>query len=162
MHHDVRCLRQDFFRVVGNFHSPRRIARSHYFAQVAPDFRGIVVNCSADFNRRFFPQQLGNRGANRPNPILNRAYLLFHLNLRLRNREVPTLRLDAHQRIFARGETYKIKDSACSGNQFTCVRSDSGRGGGTEIAGRFRGWRVTALRIHNVSGTGICRIQSTQ
>ncbi len=122
MHYDVRCLRQNFFRLIGNFHAPWRIVCSDHFTQIAPDFRGIVVNGSADFNRGLFPQQLGNRSANRPNPVLNRAYLLFHLNLRLRNCEVPTLKLDAHERIFACGETYKIKDSACSGNQFATSR----------------------------------------
>ena len=83
MHHDVGGLRENFFGVARNFDAPRRVARANDFSEVAADFGRICVNGSDNFNGLLLPQQLGDGGANRPDAVLNRANLLFHLSLRV-------------------------------------------------------------------------------
>ncbi len=101
MHNDVRGLRQNFFGVGGNFHSPGRVAGTNHFAEIPPDFCRVVVDGAANFNRGFFAQQSGDRGANRPNAVLNRAYLLFHRSLRLLNRKANFRGLMLNAKILA-------------------------------------------------------------
>lgn len=87
MHHNVGSLRKHFFGVAGNFDAPGRVAGAYHFAEVAADFGRVGVNGSDNFNGLLFPQQFGDGGANRPDAVLNRANLLFHLSLRVRDRE---------------------------------------------------------------------------
>lgn len=81
MHDDVRGFSKHRGRVAHHRHAPRRILRAHNFAKVAPGFCWIFVNRSDDLDGVFLTQQLYDGRADRPDSILNRAYLFLHAAL---------------------------------------------------------------------------------
>src|SRR5260370_24305049 len=82
MDYHVGGLLQHFLGFRGNGYAPRRIFRSDYFAEIAPDFRWVVIDRADNFNGLFFPHQPRNRCADWAHTILDGANFLFHVALR--------------------------------------------------------------------------------
>ena len=82
MHHDVGRLSQYALGIARDSDAPGRVACADNFAKVMTHFRGVRIDGADDIYLFLFPQQLGDRGANGPDSILNRTNLLLHDGLR--------------------------------------------------------------------------------
>src|SRR6266481_44682 len=122
----VRGLLQHFLRFRGNFYAPRRVVRADDFAEVTPDFCGIVIDCADDFNGLFLPHQARNGCADGAHTILDGANFLFHIVLRSR--------FYAHtRRILASKETPTIMEFRRAFNEEPSMRLNSPRIASVEL-----------------------------
>jgi hypothetical protein len=83
MNHNVSGLFQNIAGIRGDLYTPRRVIGANDFTQIAANFRGVRIDCAADFDGLLFAHQARDGGTNRTDTILNGANLLLHRFLRL-------------------------------------------------------------------------------
>src|SRR6267378_2708201 len=130
MNHNVSGLFQNIAGIRGDLYTPRRVIGANDFTQIAANFRGVRIDCAADFDGLLFTHQARDGCTNRADTILNGANLLLHRFLRFDSQQAT------HTPFLAAKETLTIKEFPNVGNAKRSVchpMVQCGRPGGEEI-----------------------------